>query len=121
MSGCCSGNSGAKDGCCPKDSSCSRGKPQHMFNVKQIWSAIKLPVELATNFKEIDAYWNGFLMTPSFVFGEIGSGDYDLLDGLLVFCNKIKPRDIVNIVWKNSKYIYCRNSHGWELTYTLER
>ena len=101
--------------------SCSADSCKCMFPTKRIWSAIWLgPVELVINFQQLNVFFNGRLLTPSFAFGKKAAGEYDLMDELMVFSHNIKEDDVVNIIYKNSKYIYHREQCGWELIAVLE-
>ena len=98
---------------CDKECKC-------VFSPEQIWSALRLPVELISNIDKLDVYMNGRLLVPSFIFKEKACGEYDLIDNLLVF-KEVKNGDIVDIRGCNSRYFYIRENYAWQLRGILER
>lgn len=94
--------------------SCNKDTCKCMFPASNIWHAIKLPTELIQNFKHLDVFYDGKLLTPSFIFGKKASSDYDLLDEFLIFNFQIKPNSIVNIRLYGDRFIYVRKDTGWE-------
>jgi len=99
-----------------------KGECKCAYTTLQIWTSIKMNKELIDNFQCLDVYFNGCLLTPSFIFGERGSGDYDLVDGkFLVFAKNMSLTNaIVNIRLFGARYIYLREEYGWKLM-ILER
>jgi len=99
--------------------SCNKESCKCAFSTMQLWASVYLPDKLVHNFEQLTIYHNGVLLTPSHAFGKKGAGDYDLLDGFLVFQFKVHEGNVVNIVWENSRWVYLRKEDGWKLEAVL--
>ena len=101
--------------------SCGGDKCKCMFPMYRIWSAIKFPERYLNYFNLISISFNGSLLTPSFALGKKARGDYDLVEGFLIFNRDgVSEGDKVSIYYCGIlKAVYIRKENYWKEAYSV--